>query len=126
MALALRTVGLGALLCTAPPMGYAGEWSGPLVDSKCYDAEQRNVNPTDTSIVDRDLKFDIRFCAPKPKTKFFAVVLEDFTSLKLDREGNAKAAQLVWNTTKKAVLVVAVSGERTRNTVKVASISVAR
>ena len=43
------------LICLASTLSFAGTWSGLLVDSRCYEAEERNVNPTDTlTSVDRD------------------------------------------------------------------------
>ena len=66
---------LAALLCLSPVLSFAGSWSGSLVDSKCYDALERNVNPTDTLYnVDRDGYREIRYCSPTTKTKYFAVV----------------------------------------------------
>jgi hypothetical protein len=98
-----------------------------LVDSKCYDAEQRNVNPTDTlTNVDRDGNREVRYCSPDLKTKSFAVVQSDGPSLQLDSAGNAKAAELVRKTGKKSRLNVAVTGEISRSTITVDSISMAR
>ena len=118
---------LTTLVCGWSAVGAAASWSGPLVDSKCYDAILRNVRPTDTlTLVDRDLGSAIRYCAPTAKTKSFAVVLEDWTSLKFDPAGNSRAAaELVRHSAGKRVPVVSVSGERNKNTVKVDSISVA-
>jgi hypothetical protein len=121
------TTRLAALLCLSSALGFAGSWSGALVDSKCYDAEQRNVNPTDTlTNVDRDGNREIRYCSPSAKTKLFAVVQSDGPSLKLDSAGNAKAAELVRNIGKKSPLAVAITGEINRDTIKVDSISIAR
>jgi hypothetical protein len=61
----LFTVHLIALLCLSSAYAYAGEWSGALVDSKCFDFAERNVNPTDTlTYVDRDQNQEIRHCSP--------------------------------------------------------------
>jgi hypothetical protein len=113
------------LLCLSALLSLAESWPGSLVDSKCYAAEQRNVNPTDTlTNVDRDGNREIRYCAPSARTKFFAVVPSEGPALKLDSAGNTKAAELVRITGKKSRLVVAVTGEINKNTVKVDSISV--
>ncbi len=118
---------LAALLCLSPVLSFAGSWSGSLVDSKCYDALERNVNPTDTLYnVDRDGYREIRYCSPTTKTKYFAVVPFDGPSLKLDPAGNTKAAELVRQIGKKSHLIVAVTGEPIKNTIKVDSISISR
>jgi hypothetical protein len=98
-----------------------------LVDSKCYDSEERNVNPTDTmTAVDRDKNLEIRYCSPKEKTKSFALVQSDGLNFKLDSAGNTKAAELVRTTGKRPHFAVAVTGEMGRNTIHVDSISMAR
>jgi hypothetical protein len=118
---------LTVLLCLSPALSLAENWSGVLVNSKCYGAEERNMNPTDTSFnVDRDRNFEIRYCAPSVKTKFFAVVQSDGIRLKFDPSGNAKAAELIGKTGKKSLLAVAVTGELKGNTIRVDSISTAR
>jgi hypothetical protein len=123
MSHAMRLAVLAALSTAA---GFAETWSGPLVDSKCYAAEQRNVNPTDTeTFVDRDRNYEIRYCSPTQKTKLFAIVGQDGQRLKFDPAGNAKAAELVRNVTKKHVFAVAVSGEMVGKAIKVDSISAA-
>jgi hypothetical protein len=117
-----------AVLCLSAAFGFAASWSGALVDSKCYESEQLNVNPSDTlTSVDRDNSREIRFCSPGAKTKYFTVVQRDgLKSFKLDSAENAKAADLVRNTGKKSLIVVDVTGEINRNTIKVDSISLAR
>ncbi len=93
MALMMKVV---SLLCVSSALSFAGTVSGVLVDSKCYAAEERNVNPTDTeTYVDRDRNFEIRYCHPRPKTKFFAIVTIDGESFELDPAGNAKTVELV-------------------------------
>jgi hypothetical protein len=125
--LTVPTIRLAALLSLAPVLGCAGSWSGTLVDAKCYQAEERNVNPTDTLFnVDRDGSREIRYCAPKAKTKSFAVVPSDGPSLKLDPAGNAKAAELVRQMGRKSRLVVSVTGELSKDMLKVDSISISR
>ena len=116
---------LGALLWLAPAAGAAGSWSGYLVDSKCYEIEEHNVNPWDTSTyVDRDKDLEVRLCSPNARTKSFAVVVPDeWKMLGLDPAGNAKAAEFVRNTAKQREYLVTVAGEMGKNIVKVDSIS---
>jgi len=110
-----------ASLCSAET------WSGWLVDSRCYDAEERNVNPTDTLTAgDRDKNMEIRQCAPKAKTKSFGVVESDGSILKLDPAGHEKTAGLVRTAGKKSRYFVNVSGELRGSAVKVDSISLAK
>ena len=118
---------LAAALCLSAFLSFGGTWSGALVDSKCYDAEERNVNPTDTlTNVDRDGNREIRYCSPSAKTKSFAVVQADGPALKLDAAGNVKAAELLPKTGKNSRIFVAITGEIDRTTIKVESISIAR
>ena len=115
---------LAALLALASAACFAETWSGPLVDSKCYGAEQRNVNPTDTqTYVDVDRGYEIRYCSPTHKTKLFAIVSPEGERLKFDDAGNAKAAGLVRNYNRKRILEVTVSGEMAGKAIKVQSIS---
>src|SRR5579872_7399315 len=92
-----------AVLCAAfffatgtPCLAEAVTWSGYLVDAKCYQIEEENVNPTDTMMnVDRDRDLEIRMCMPNAKTTTFAVVESSGLNFKLDPAGNTKAAALV-------------------------------
>jgi hypothetical protein len=102
----------------------AATWPGMLVDSKCYAAEQRNVNPTDTqAAVDTDKAYEIRYCAPKLKTKSFAVVRSDGSALRFDSTGDAKASAYVQSAGKQRVYEVAVTGEWNGKRIQVESIS---
>ena len=113
-----------ALFSLSTALCLANSWSGHLVDSKCYAAEERNVNPTDTEIyVDRDRNFEIHFCSPRPKTKSFAVVQSDGESIELDSAGNAKASEIVRNAGKRRPFAVAITGEMVGKAIKVDSIS---
>lgn len=107
---------------------FAESWTGSLVDSRCYDNWESNVNPADTlTYVDRDKNSEIRYCTANAKTKTFEVVLQDGLSLRLDPAGNAKAAELVRKSGKTtSFLFVTVTGERSKSTVTVDSILVAR
>jgi hypothetical protein len=121
MALTMQVV---SMLCLSSALGFAGTVSGVLVDSKCYAAEERNVNPTDTeTFVDRDGNLEIHYCHPRAKTKAFAVVTADGQSFELDSAGNAKAAELVRQSGKKSRYDVAVVGGTSKQTIQVESIS---
>ena len=125
--LIVLTMRLAGLVYLTSALSFAGSWSGTLVDSKCFYSEERNVNPTDTMIfVDRDMNLEIRYCSPSAKTRSFVIVQPDGLSFRLDSVGNAKAAELVRNTGKKSRIFVAISGELSKDTIKVDSISTVR
>jgi hypothetical protein len=118
---------LAAFFSLASALGLAENWSGALVDPKCYEALERNVSPRDTLIyVDRDTNQEIRYCTPNAKTKLFGIVEHDGTNWRFDPAGNAKAAELVRTIHKKDRLDVIVTGEMSGKTIKVDSISVPR
>jgi hypothetical protein len=124
MAVATRLV---ALLALSSALSFADVWSGSLVDAKCYAAEERNVNPTDTEIfVDRDRAYEIRYCSAKPKTKSFAVVSFDGNSVNLDSAGNAKASELVQSMGKIHPMHVLITGEMVGKAIQVDSITAAQ
>jgi len=113
-----------ALLCLTAALGFAQSWPGYLVDSRCYKSDQTNHNDN-PSTVERDMNLELRQCSPNGKTKDFALVLPDWSSLKLDAAGNAKAAEIVRNPANKMPLAVTASGERVNGTLKVSSIAAA-
>jgi hypothetical protein len=113
---------IGLLVCLIPTFGLAENWSGVLVDSKCYDSAARNVNPWEPY---HDQAMDVRLCRPTARTKTFAIVQGDWLRLKLDSSINAQAAELVRNADKKSYLGVLVTGEKNKDTVKVETISAA-
>jgi hypothetical protein len=129
-----RWIWLAALTYLSPAISLAGSWTGTLVDAKCYASEERNVNPTDTlTAVDRDTNLHIRYCAPTPKTKAFALLQHDGLSFTLDAAGNAKAAELV-RLNERAVgktrgsrprFAVAITGSLSTHRIQVDSISIA-
>ena len=120
-----RIFQLAVLLGLASSPALAANWSGPLVDSKCFEARQRNRNPFETHPASTDVGEAIRYCSPKAKTKSFGVVQPDGTVLKLDSGGNEKARQLILKAGK-APYKVEVAGEKAKNTIKVDTISVAQ
>ena len=88
------TLRLAALLGLSVALGFAENWSGSLVDSKCYASAERNVNPTDTlTNVDRDGNEEIHFCSPSSKTKSFSVVHFDGRSVNLGFRRKCKSVR---------------------------------
>lgn len=115
---------MAAFFAMSAGLSLAMTWTGPLVDSKCYGAEQRNVGPLNTEPwANTDVGYEIRFCSPTHKTKYFAIVGAYGERLKLDDAGNTKAAALVQNITKRHVIRVAVTGEKADKRIRVDSIS---
>ena len=113
------------LLLAASP-AFSATWTGYLVDSRCYAAEERNVNPSDANPhADSDMDHEIRYCAVKPKTREFALVDADWSRLRFDAAGNAQAAELARKTANTRFLRVDVSGELNKDTISLKSISVA-
>jgi hypothetical protein len=112
------------LLLGVSAVGFAGNWSGYLVDSSCYAARQSNYS-ADASTTDRDMNMDIRYCSPTADTKKFAVVLHDWRRMKLDPAGNVRAAQLVRrHGGRRSIIAVNVGGVlRNKKTISVGSIS---
>jgi hypothetical protein len=118
---------LAVLLFLVSASGFAGTWSGSLVDSKCFAASERNVNPNDTlTAVDRDQNQEIRYCSPGLKTKSFAVIQADGLTFELDSAGNAKAAEFVRTAGRRPRVAVVVTGELKDSTIRVDSISALR
>jgi hypothetical protein len=107
-------------------LGFAGSWSGWLVNSKCYASMESNRSePESFSNWDRNLA--IRYCTADKKTKSFSVVRWDNGSnFNLNPAGNEKAAELPLNADKKFVYLVNVMGETSRNTVTVQAISIVK
>jgi hypothetical protein len=107
-------------------MAFAGSWRGALVDAKCYDAEQRNMSPTNSDFwVNRDRGMEVWYCAPKNRTKSFEIVDYDGYVYKFDSAGDSKAAQLLRTAGKKSTYVVDVTGDISQNTIAVQSIALA-
>lgn len=118
---------LAALVFLASPACLAtGDFSGYMVDVNCYETLQRNTNQWPTPTVELDMDWDIKFCAPITTTKSFGLVKQDWTILRFDSDGNAKAADLVHNTEKQEVYLVALAGAMNKNILRVDSISMAQ
>ena len=114
---------VGALFGFASAVGFAESWPAALVDCNCYESMERNVNPFETSGAARDTRRQIKSCSPNVRTKIFAVVLRDGTLLKLDSGGNLKAAELASKGGKKSPFMITVTGEMTKDILKVESIA---
>jgi hypothetical protein len=115
------------LFCLASMAGFAGSWQGVLVNSKCYDALERNVNPFESGLdAGRDRNFEVRYCRANARTKSFTVVQPDGQSFKLDSKGNAKAAEIVRKGNQKFIFVVDVTGKVRSHVIEVDSISMLR
>jgi hypothetical protein len=110
------------LLSLTSSLGLAETWSGALVDASCYAREERNVTLRSVE-VNHDRTFEIHQCEPNAKTKAFSVVQEDGQAFKLDAGGDAKAAHLIAGMPKKGRVEVQVTGEKSKETVTVRSIS---
>jgi hypothetical protein len=112
-----------SLLCLTSAVSFADTWFGTLVDTRCYEAAERNVNPRDTlTAVNRDINSELQRCAPTAKTKTFTVVEPEGASVRLDSAGNAKAADLASKRAKNSRLYVTVTGVLVKDTVQVDSI----
>jgi hypothetical protein len=117
----MRSAALLFCLCT---VGFANTWSGYLVDSKCWTSRQENVT-WETSVVGRDMRMDLYYCLPTAKTRVFAVVLYDWSAVKLGSAGNELAADLVRRAGKKPLIDVTVTGVLDRKTIQSAAIPAA-
>jgi hypothetical protein len=118
--------GLASLVCLSSTLCLAGSWPGYLVDSKCYEALERNVGPLDNgSDVSRDRSFQARYCHPTGKTRTFVFMQQNGPDFRLDDVGNAKAAEFVRNKGKKAASLLSITGEKTGRLTQVSSISFA-
>jgi hypothetical protein len=120
----IRMATLLLFACLAGTIARAHSWSGALVNAKCWDSEERNINPHDSlTNVDRDRGMEVRFCSPNAKTKSFALVDHDGYTFHLDVGGNAKAADLVRHAGKKPYYFVNITGQAGKRMVRVDSIS---
>jgi hypothetical protein len=122
----MRSIFFAVLLLGSSP-AFAENWTGYLLDAKCYASEERNVNPFAASFdANHDRAYEIRVCRPKVRTRKFAVVEVNGNSFELDPKGNEKAADFVRRTGEKRLLNVTVTGDRRDHTVTVESISLAK
>jgi hypothetical protein len=114
---------LVVLFCLACMAGSTGTWEGVLVNSECYDAVERNVNPFESALdVSRDRNFEVRYCRANARTKSFTVVQPDGQSFKLDSTGNARATEIVRKGNQKFIFIVEVTGKVRDHLINVNSI----
>jgi hypothetical protein len=114
-----------SLLILVSTLGFAGTWSGYLVDSRCYASLQNNVS-ADTTTVSRDMRYGLQLCGATHKTKRFAIVLNDWSVLKLDTAGNERAAAIVRNNSKRSALYcITVAGTRIKKTIVAGPVTLA-
>src|SRR5579862_1858278 len=105
----LRGIGIAFLVCVAAIPAFADGRSGFLVDSKCYESEERSVSPNDRfNPVYRDWDLEIRLCSPSAKTKSFYIVNDRGYGFRLDPFGNELATAIVRQAGKKHSLKVSV------------------
>lgn len=71
----------------------------------------------------RDMNGDVRYCSPKTDTTQFSLVLYNWSNLRLDTTGNAKAASFMREAGKRRVYDVTIHGALNRRTIKVTSLS---
>jgi hypothetical protein len=115
---------LSVVLVFASAAAFPATWSGVLVDSKCYAAEERNVNPHDSlTAVDRDKYQEFWYCSPTKKTRSFAVVQNDNAVVPLDPAANPKIEEVVRQAGKQSPFAVTVTGEQSDRLVRVDTIS---
>jgi|SRR5579884_4113117 len=118
------TLRLTVVFIFASAAAFPATWSGVLVDSKCYAAEERNVDPHDTDFAaDRDKYQELWYCSPNKKTRLFAVVQDDGVAVNLDPAANAKIEEVVRQAGKQTPFAVTVTGERSDRLVKVDTVS---
>jgi hypothetical protein len=103
--------------------GFARTWSGFLVDAHCWANLQSNMSEN-MVYGEQSMTFDVHDCSPTKHTKLFNFIPGTWKRLKLDCNGNLRAAQLVQRLHKEPVYEVNVSGVLTKKkTLKVASIT---
>jgi len=107
----------------ASGVALAESWSGILVDSSCYAAEQTNANKNTTS-VDRDMNMEVRECVPSVHTKDFALILRNWTTYRFDSAGNQQAAKLLQSFARNHPTGVTVTGNLDKKTIHVSSASI--
>jgi hypothetical protein len=116
---------LAGLLFCLSSLGFAGTWSGFLVDSRCYTSMWNNTGP-DVPNVARDMDSLLQQCAARPETTRFAIVQNDWRPLRLDAAGNERAAAIVRHVWKRSALYcVTVAGSRRRNEIFAGPVSLA-
>jgi len=116
---------VASLLFSLSVAGFAGTWSGQLVDSRCYALVTTNVS-LDAGYAGRDMVGELRTCLVNDRTKYFGVVLNDWSTFRFDGRGNAQASELVRLNHKRSAYHVTVGGavNSKKHTIAVSSLSV--
>jgi hypothetical protein len=112
------------LLSLTSGLSFAESWAGALVDARCYATAQNNVSQGHPGSTDS--RRAIRSCSPNENTTLFSVVPKIGMAVNLDPDGNEKARKLVLKEGKKSPFIVSVTGDKTEDTVKVSTISIAK
>ena len=121
------SVRLALISCFGTILAAAGDWSGALVDSKCYASKLRSANGRENAHVSTDKSQYLRYCSPGVKTTSFAIVQRDGGQLELDPTGNEQVGRLISHPGKKPrFYVVNVTGEMNEHTIRVESITMAK
>ena len=119
-----RILRLTCLSCLVSMLGFAGNLSGWLVDSKCFASLSSFRGEPESSW---DANSAIRYCSPEKKTHSFAVVRQDDGSpFSFDPAGNEKVLELRVNADNKFVYLVNVAGQTGRHMVYVRAISISK
>ena len=114
---------LAALFFFLSTAGFAGTWSGFLVDSRCWASRQTNATVEATTVA-RSMNADVRFCSPTRDAKRMGVVLDNWRKLRFDPTGNVRAAQLVAKAAEGSSYNVTVKGLLSdKSTIRVDSLS---
>jgi hypothetical protein len=103
-------------------------WSGYLVDSRCYQIAKANTGAWNTTTSDRDMDSDIRQCRPNEKTKFYALVQFDWKAYEFYSPGDAKAAEFVRSTNpgRQGMYLVRITGSNENGLLAMDSIAMAK
>lgn len=113
-----------SLLIAMSVAGFAGTWSGQLVDSRSYASQANNVS-ADASYGSRDMAEEVRSCLVNAKTRKFAVVLDDWSTFRFAPAGNSRVAEMVVQAYKRMAYRATVMGSANakRRTVSASSLS---
>lgn len=112
---------VACLSCFASMLCLAENWSGWLVNAKCYASMEANHNDLDRS---RDGNLMVRYCTPDKDTKSFAVVRNDDAPFYFDSAGNEQSAALPLSLGKHFVYFVKVWTENLGNAHRVQRVSI--
>ena len=107
------SLSLAGLLTFLAGAASAQDWTGYIVDAKCYVSQEQNRNPTDTdSYANSDVGYEIRVCHPTPKSKTFVFIEQNGLRYFIDPAGNGRVFDFVHANGKKAADLVSVVGTK--------------